>query len=75
MLNQRMRVSLLSAMSVVEAPSPVTSFYVVVNPELEDGVDVGSPGGTVSVGAGVLVIVAVGGTVQMGDWTGSVACG
>jgi chromosomal replication initiator protein len=36
MLNQRMRVSLLSAMSVVEAPSPVTSFYVVVNPELEE---------------------------------------
>ena len=36
MLNQRMRVSLLSAMSVVEVPSPVTSFYVVVNPELEE---------------------------------------
>ncbi|MCD5345417.1 chromosomal replication initiator protein DnaA [Agromyces sp. H3Y2-19a] len=36
MLNQRMRVSLLSAMSAVEAPSPVTSFYVVVNPELEE---------------------------------------
>src|SRR5687768_16356364 len=36
MPNQRMRVSLLSAMSVVEAPSPVTSFYVVVNPELEE---------------------------------------
>ena len=36
MLNQRMRVSLLSAMSVVEAPAPVTSFYVVVNPELEE---------------------------------------
>ncbi|UOQ90990.1 chromosomal replication initiator protein DnaA [Agromyces endophyticus] len=36
MLNQRMRVSLLSAMSTVEAPSPVTSFYVVVNPELEE---------------------------------------
>src|ERR671910_531739 len=36
MLNQRMRVSLLSAMSVIEAPSPVTSFYVVVNPELEE---------------------------------------
>ncbi|MDQ0577365.1 chromosomal replication initiator protein DnaA [Agromyces albus] len=36
MLNQRMRVSLLSAMSVVEAPSAVTSFYVVVNPELEE---------------------------------------
>lgn len=38
MLNQRMRVSLLSAMSAVEAPSPVTSFYVVVNPELEEAV-------------------------------------
>ena len=36
MLNQRMRVSLLSAMSAIDAPSPVTSFYVVVNPELED---------------------------------------
>lgn len=36
MLNQRMRVSLLSAMSVIDAPTPVTSFYVVVNPELED---------------------------------------
>src|SRR6478735_9157156 len=36
MLNQRMRVSLLSAMSAVEAPSAVTSFYVVVNPELEE---------------------------------------
>ncbi len=36
MLNQRMRVSLLSAMSVIEAPTPVTSFYVVVNPELEE---------------------------------------
>ncbi|WP_448002057.1 chromosomal replication initiator protein DnaA [Agromyces bauzanensis] len=36
MLNQRMRVSLLSAMSVIESPSAVTSFYVVVNPELEE---------------------------------------
>ncbi|KRE31097.1 chromosomal replication initiator protein DnaA [Agromyces sp. Soil535] len=36
MLNQRMRVSLLSAMSVIESPSSVTSFYVVVNPELEE---------------------------------------
>jgi chromosomal replication initiator protein len=36
MLNQRMRVSLLSAMSVIDAPAPVTSFYVVVNPELEE---------------------------------------
>ncbi|RZS63571.1 chromosomal replication initiator protein DnaA [Agromyces ramosus] len=36
MLNQRMRVSLLSAMSAIEAPSSVTSFYVVVNPELEE---------------------------------------
>ncbi|WP_116080094.1 chromosomal replication initiator protein DnaA [Agromyces sp. PvR057] len=36
MLNQRMRVSLLSAMNVIEAPTPVTSFYVVVNPELEE---------------------------------------
>jgi chromosomal replication initiator protein len=36
MLNQRMRVSLLSAMGEVDVPSPVTSFYVVVNPELEE---------------------------------------
>ncbi|MFF2372066.1 chromosomal replication initiator protein DnaA [Agromyces sp. NPDC058110] len=36
MLNQRMRVSLLSAMSVIAEPAPVTSFYVVVNPELEE---------------------------------------
>jgi chromosomal replication initiator protein len=36
MLNQRMRVSLLSAMSAIESPSSVTSFYVVVNPELEE---------------------------------------
>ncbi|WP_436408524.1 chromosomal replication initiator protein DnaA [Agromyces chitinivorans] len=35
MLNQRMRVSLLTAMGAIETPSPVTSFYVVVNPELE----------------------------------------
>lgn len=36
MLNQRMRVPLLQAMGVIESPSPVTSFYVVVNPELEE---------------------------------------
>ncbi|WP_353826926.1 chromosomal replication initiator protein DnaA [Agromyces sp. SYSU T0242] len=36
MLNQRMRVSLLSAMSAIDSPAPVTSFYVVVNPELEE---------------------------------------
>jgi len=36
MLNQRMRVPLLSAMSAIEAPTAVTSFYVVVNPELEE---------------------------------------
>ncbi len=36
MLNQRMRVNLLSAMSAIDAPSSVTSFYVVVNPELEE---------------------------------------
>lgn len=36
MLNQRMRVPLLAAMADLEAPSPVTSFYVVVNPELEE---------------------------------------
>jgi chromosomal replication initiator protein len=36
MLNQRMRVSLLSAMSAIETPASVTSFYVVVNPELEE---------------------------------------
>lgn len=34
MLNQRMRVPLLAAMADLEAP--VTSFYVVVNPELEE---------------------------------------
>ncbi|WP_173921889.1 chromosomal replication initiator protein DnaA [Agromyces sp. Marseille-P2726] len=36
MLNQRMRVSLLSAMSAIDSPASVTSFYVVVNPELEE---------------------------------------
>src|SRR5690349_12273921 len=36
MLNQRMRVSLLSALSAIESPSSVTSSYVVVNPELEE---------------------------------------
>ena len=36
MLNQRMRVPLLSAMSAIEPPATVTSFYVVVNPELEE---------------------------------------
>ncbi|WP_395244934.1 chromosomal replication initiator protein DnaA [Agromyces sp. MMS24-K17] len=36
MLNQRMRVPLLQAMGAIEAQSPVTSFYVVVNPELEE---------------------------------------
>ena len=35
MLNQRMRGQLLSAMAHIEEPSPVTTFYVVVNPELE----------------------------------------
>jgi chromosomal replication initiator protein len=57
MLNQRMRVSLLSAMSVIDAPSPVTSFYVVVNPELEEArqpdvqpVGVGLAGGGLGMG-------------------------
>jgi chromosomal replication initiator protein len=36
MLNQRMRVPLLQAMGAIEHASPVTSFYVVVNPELEE---------------------------------------
>ncbi|GAA2446753.1 chromosomal replication initiator protein DnaA [Agromyces soli] len=36
MLNQRMRVPLLAAMSELDVPSAVTSFYVVVNPELEE---------------------------------------
>jgi chromosomal replication initiator protein len=36
MLNQRMRIPLLQAMGVIENPSPVTSFYVVVNPDLEE---------------------------------------
>jgi chromosomal replication initiator protein len=54
MLNQRMRVPLLQAMGVIESPSPVTSFYVVVNPELEEprapevtapGAGHGGPGG------------------------------
>ncbi|QEO14516.1 chromosomal replication initiator protein DnaA [Agromyces intestinalis] len=35
MLNQRMRVPLLHAMTAITGP-PVTSFYVVVNPELEE---------------------------------------
>ncbi|MCI2956824.1 chromosomal replication initiator protein DnaA [Agromyces atrinae] len=35
MLNQRMRIPMLAAMSELESASPVTSFYVVVNPELE----------------------------------------
>ncbi|WP_394553732.1 chromosomal replication initiator protein DnaA [Agromyces sp. MMS24-JH15] len=34
MLNQRMRVPLLQAMAKIDAPTPVTSFYVVVNAEL-----------------------------------------
>ncbi len=40
MLNQRMRASLLTAMNVVDGPT-ITSFYVVVNPELEQ--DDGKP--------------------------------
>lgn len=35
MLNQRMRPQLLQAMSHIEEPSPVSTYYVVVNPELE----------------------------------------
>lgn len=35
MLNQRMRPQLLSAMSDITEPSEVTTFYIVVNPELE----------------------------------------
>ncbi|MDR5699302.1 chromosomal replication initiator protein DnaA [Agromyces aerolatus] len=45
MLNQRMRVPLLQAMGVIESPSPVTSFYVVVNPELEEPRLPETPGG------------------------------
>ncbi len=57
MLNQRMRVSLLTAMSAIDAPAPVTSFYVVVNPELEElrpaePVPNGAMGVGPSVGAG-----------------------
>ncbi|MBM7502896.1 chromosomal replication initiator protein DnaA [Agromyces aurantiacus] len=52
MLNQRMRVSLLSAMTAIEAPSPVTSFYVVVNPELE-GSRQPEPPAASGLGAGV----------------------
>ena len=35
MINQRLRPQLLAAMSDIHQPSPVTSFYVVVNPELD----------------------------------------
>lgn len=35
MLTQRMRPQLLQAMSVITDPSPASTFYVVVNPELE----------------------------------------
>ena len=35
MLTQRMRPQLLSAMAHIDQPSPVSTFYVVVNPELE----------------------------------------
>jgi chromosomal replication initiator protein len=35
MLNQRMRVQLLTAMSQLDETTSVTTFYVVVNPELE----------------------------------------
>ena len=35
MLTQRMRPQLLTAMTHIEEPSPVSTFYVVVNPELE----------------------------------------
>src|SRR6187402_3101172 len=35
MLNQRMRTSLLAAMSAIGTPA-ITNFYVVVNPELEN---------------------------------------
>ena len=67
MLNQRMRVSLLSAMSVIDAPSPVTSFYVVVNPELEESrpaetqAGLGSPVGVGTVGMGGMGPGALGG--------------
>lgn len=55
MLNQRMRISLLSAMSAIEAPSPVTSFYVVVNPELEETrqPEVPAAGGGMGMGGGM----------------------
>jgi len=56
MLNQRMRVSLLSAMSVIDAPAPVTSFYVVVNPELEESRPAepqAGAGGSVGMGMGM----------------------
>ena len=67
MLNQRMRVSLLSAMSVIDAPSPVTSFYVVVNPELEESrpaepqAGLGVPAGPAGVGMGGMGPGALGG--------------
>ena len=35
MLNQRMRPQLLAAMAPIQEPSPVTTFYIVTNPELE----------------------------------------
>ncbi|WP_435520828.1 chromosomal replication initiator protein DnaA [Agromyces larvae] len=55
MLNQRMRVPLLHAMGTIEGSS-VTSFYVVVNPELEEprSPEAANPtaGGPIGLGAG-----------------------
>ena len=39
MLNQRMRVPLLTAMTQLDESTAVSSFYVVVNPELEQDSD------------------------------------
>ncbi|WP_370296801.1 chromosomal replication initiator protein DnaA [Agromyces sp. LHK192] len=52
MLNQRMRVPLLKAMGRIEAPTPVSSFYVVVNPELEELRSLDAPGAAAMAGPG-----------------------
>ncbi|GAA2032015.1 hypothetical protein GCM10009819_14950 [Agromyces tropicus] len=68
MLNQRMRVSLLSAMSAIDAPAPVTSFYVVVNPELEELRQPDAPGPMGGAGGGA----GMGGTGMGGAGMGGV---
>ncbi|MRG58959.1 chromosomal replication initiator protein DnaA [Agromyces sp. CFH 90414] len=84
MLNQRMRVPLLQAMGFIEAASPVTSFYVVVNPELEEaraaesGDELSAPAGPVGIGGLSATIGGVGsssgyddGLAEASDFTGA----